>query len=218
MENYRSGVENTPDYLKNETGVFVNLSDVYPKSPEVQITTHLRMIYGHVDWENLIYTLDNETIHLLRKYKDCVSHGREVLGRLKKGLCVAILKTDTMGPVAYKEMVTGCIEIELYDLDQAIDNAARWFLEDTMESVYTYSLFTPYFLVAFRLALMEGDMSEEERFAEDRLSEVWRKTFSSVMYFAGQKMQKEAIDMVKKDYSMPFNLNECEINDFLKNM
>ena len=176
------------------------------------------MIYGHVDWENLIYTLDNETIRLLRKYKDCVSHGREVLGRLKKGLCVAILKTDTMGPVAYKEMVTGCIEIELYDLDQAIDNAARWFLEDTMESVYTYSLFTPYFLVAFRLALMEGDMSEEERFAEERLSEVWRKTFSSVMYFAGQKMQKEAIDMVKKEYFMPFNLNECEIKEFMENM
>ena len=218
MENYRSRVENTPDYLKNETGVFVNLSDVYGKSPEVQITTHLRMIYGHVDWENLIYTLDNETIRLLRKYKDCVSHGREVLGRLKKGLCVAILNTDTMGPVTYKEMLTGQVKIELFDLDQAIDYAAKWFLEDTMESVYTYSLFTPYFLVAFRLALMEGNMSEEERFAEDRLSEVWRKTFSSVMYFAGQKMQKEAIDMVKKDYSMPFNLNECEINDFLKNM
>lgn len=218
MRNYRSGVENTPDYLKNETDVFVNLSDVYPKSPEVQITTHLRMIYGHVDWENLIYTLDNETIHLLRKYKDCVSHGREVLGRLKKGLCVAILKTDTMGPVAYKEMVTGSIEIELYDLDQAIDNAARWFLEDTMESVYTYSLFTPYFLVAFRLALMEGDMTDEERFAKDRLDDVWCKTYSSVMYFAGKKIQKEAIDMVKKNYSMPFNLSDGEIIDFVKNM
>ena len=218
MENYRSGVENTPDYLKNETGVFVNLSDVYPKSPEVQITTHLRMIYGHVDWENLIYTLDDGTIRLLRKHKEWICHGQEVVDRLRKGLCVAILNTDTMGPVTYKEMLIGHVKIELFDLDQAIDNAAKWFLEDTMESVYTYSLFTPYFLVAFRLALMEGDMSEEERFAEDRLSEVWRKTFSSVMYFAGQKMQKEAIDMVKKDYSMPFNLNECEINDFLKNM
>lgn len=218
MENYRSGVENTPDYLKNETGVFVNLSDVYPKSPEVQITTHLRMIYGHVDWENLIYTLDDGTIRLLRKHKEWICHGQEVVDRLRKGLCVAILNTDTMGPVTYKEMLIGHVKIELFDLDQAIDNAAKWFLEDTMESVYTYSLFTPYFLVAFRLALMEGDMSDEERFAEDRLSEVWRKTFSSVMYFAGQKMQKEAIDMVKKDYSMPFNLNECEINDFLKNM
>jgi hypothetical protein len=38
------------------------------------------------------------------------------------------------------------------------------------------------------------------------------------MYFAGQKMQKEAIDMVKKDYSMPFNLNECEIKEFMENM
>ena len=218
MENYRSGVENTPDYLKNETGVFVNLSDVYGKSPEVQITTHLRMIYGHVDWENLIYTLDNETIRLLRKYKDCVSHGREVLGRLKKGLCVAILNSDTMGPVTYKEMLTGYVEIELYDLDQAIDNAAKWFVEDTLESVYTYSLFTPYFLVAFRLALMEGDMSDEERFAEDRLDDVWRKTYSSVMYFAGKKIQKEAIDMVKKNYSMPFNLSDGEIIDFVKNM
>ena len=218
MENYRSGVENTPDYLENEPGLFVNLSDVYGKSPETQITTHLRMVYGHVDWENLIYTLDDGTIRLLRKHKEWICHGQEVVDRLRKGLCVAILNTDTMGPVTYKEMLCGHVKIELYDLDQAIDNAAKWFLEDTMESVYTYSLFTPYFLVAFRLALMEGDMSEEERFAEDRLSEVWRKTFSSVMYFAGQKMQKEAIDMVKKDYSMPFNLNECEINDFLKNM
>ena len=218
MEDFYKGVENTPDYLKNETGVFVNLSDVYPKSPEVQITTHLRMVYGHVDWENLIYTLDDGTIRLLRKHKEWICHGQEVVDRLRKGLCVAILNTDTMGPVTYKEMLIGHVKIELFDLDQAIDNAAKWFVEDTLESVYTYSLFTPYFLMAFRLALMEGNMSEEEGFAEDRLSEVWRKTFSSVMYFAGQKMQKEAIDMVKKDYSMPFNLNECEIKEFMENM
>ena len=218
MRNYRSGVENTPDYLEYKSGLFVNLSDVYGKSPETQIRTHLRMIYGHVDWGNLIYTLDDETISLLRKYKDCISYGKEVVDRLKKGLCVAILNSDTMGPVTYKEMLTGYVEIELYDLDQAIDNAAKWFVEDTLESVYTYSLFTPYYLVAFRLALMEGDMTDEERFAKDRLDDVWRKTYSSVRYFAGKKIQKEAIDMVKKNYSMPFNLSDGEIIDFVKNM
>jgi hypothetical protein len=38
------------------------------------------------------------------------------------------------------------------------------------------------------------------------------------MYFAGKKIQKEAIDMVKKNYFMPFNLSDGEIIDFVKNM
>ena len=129
---------------------------------------------------------------------------------------IAIMSSS--GDVTYKEMLTGRVDIELCDLDQAIERAANWFVDDTLESVYTYSLFTPYYLVAFRLALMEGDMTDEERFAKDRLDDVWRKTYSSVMYFAGKKIQKEAIDMVKKNYSMPFNLSDGEIIDFVKNM
>ena len=218
MGNYRNRVENTPDYLEKESKMFVDLLDLYKKAPETQITTHLRMVYGHVDWENLIYTLDEESISTLRKNKLNVGPGREVVDRLKKGACVAILNSDTLGPVTYKEMLTGGIDIELCDLDQAIERAASWFVDDTLDSVYTYSLFTPYFLLAFRLALMEGDMTDEERFEEGRLDEVWRKTYSSVLYFAGQKFQDEAIEMAKSNYRMHFNLSEYEVEDYMNNL
>ena len=218
MKNFSKGVENTPDYLEDESKKFVDLLNLYKKAPETQITTHLRMIYGHVDWDNLIYTLDEETISTLRKNKYNVGPGREVVDRLKKGVCVAILNSDTMGPVTYKEMLTGRVDIELCDLDQAIERAANWFVDDTLDSVYTYSLFTPYFLLAFRLALMEGDMTDEERFVEGRLDEVWRKTYSSVLYFAGQKFQDEAIEMAKSNYRMHFNLSEYEVEDYINNL
>ena len=218
MKNFSKGVENTPDFLEDESKKFVDLLNLYKKAPETQITTHLRMIYGHVDWDNLIYTLDEETISTLRKNKYNVGPGREVVDRLKKGVCVAILNSDTMGPVTYKEMLTGSVDIELCDLDQAIERAANWFVDDTLDSVYTYSLFTPYFLLAFRLALMEGDMTDEERFEEGRLDEVWRKTYSSVLYFAGQKFQDEAIEMAKSNYRMHFNISEYEIEDYMNNL
>ena len=218
MKNFSKGVENTPDFLEDESKKFVDLLNLYKKAPETQITTHLRMIYGHVDWDNLIYTLDEETISTLRKNKFNVGPGREVVDRLKKGVCVAILNSDTMGPVTYKEMLTGRVDIELCDLDQAIERAANWFVDDTLDSVYTYSLFTPYFLLAFRLALMEGDMTDEERFEEGRLDEVWRKTYSSVLYFAGQKFQDEAIEMAKSKYRMHFNISEYEIEDYMQNL
>jgi len=218
MKNYCSGVENTPDYLEKESKKFVDLLDLYQRAPETQIKTYLRMMYGHVDWEDLIYTLDDETINMLRKNKSSVGPGREVFDRLKKGVCVAILNSDTMGPVTYKDMLTGRIDIELCDLDQAIERAAFWFVDDTLESVYTYSLFTPYFLLAFRLALMEGEMTDEERFEEARLDEVWRNTYSTVLFFAGLRLQNEAIDMVKKDYRMPFNLNENDVEEYLTNL
>ena len=218
MKNFSKGVENTPDFLEDESKKFVDLLNLYKKAPETQITTHLRMIYGHVDWDNLIYTLDEETISTLRKNKFNVGPGREVVDRLKKGVCVAILNSDTMGPVTYKEMLTGRVDIELCDLDQAIERAANWFVDDTLDSVYTYSLFTPYFLLAFRLALMEGDMTDEERFEEGRLDEVWRKTYSSVLYFAGQKFQDEAIEMAKSNYRMHFNLSEYEVEDYMNNL
>ena len=218
MKNFSKGVENTPDFLEDESKKFVDLLNLYKKAPETQITTHLRMIYGHVDWDNLIYTLDEETISTLRKNKFNVGPGREVVDRLKKGVCVAILNSDTMGPVTYKEMLTGRVDIELCDLDQAIERAANWFVDDTLDSVYTYSLFTPYFLLAFRLALMEGDMTDEERFEEDRLDEVWRKTYSSVLYFAGQKFQDKAIELAKSKYRMQFNISEYEIEDYMQNL
>lgn len=214
MEKYRNMVENTKDYLKNESQMIVNLMEADRKPDKAELPTHLRMVYGHVDWENLIFRLDKDIIKLLTKNEDSICIGSDSLGRLKEGDHVAILNTDTLGPVTYKEMATNSVEFELLALDDAIDQATKWFVEDLLESVYSFSLFTPYFLLAFRLALMEGDMPDENRFAVSRLQEVWRKTYSSVMYIVGQKLQQEAIAIGKSDWRVTFNLDDYQIEKY----
>ena len=214
MENYRNMVENTQDYLKNESQMIVNLMEADQKPDKAELPTHLRMVYGHVDWESLIFRLDKDIIKLLTKNEDSICVGLETLGRLKEGDHVAILNSDTLGPVTYKEMVTNSVEIELLDFDEAINLAAKWYVDDLLESVYSFSLFTPYFLLAFRLALMEGDMPGENRFAVSRLQEVWRKTYSSVMYYVGDKLQQEAIAICKSDWRVTFNLEDYQVERY----
>lgn len=215
MENYRNMVENTKDYLKKESQMIVNLVEADRKPAQAELTTHLRMVYGHVDWENLIFRLDKDIIRLITKNEDNICVGWNMLDRLKEGDHVAILNSETLGPVTYKEMVTNRVDIELLDLNEAIDRAAKWFVEDLLESVYTFSLFTPYFLLAFRLALMEGDMPDVNRFAVSRLQEVWNKTYSSVIYFVGQKLQQEAIPIGKSDWRVTFNLEDYQVERYI---
>ena len=213
MKNYFDGVENTQDYLKDESQMIVNLMEADPKPAKAELPTHLRMVYGHVDWESLIFRLDKDIIKLLTKNEDNIV-GLDTLSRVKEDDHVAILNSDTMGPVTYKEMVTNCVDIELLDLDDAIKRAAGWYVDDLLESVYSFSIFTPYFLLAFRLALMEGDMPDENRFAVSRLQEVWRKTYSSVMYYVGEKLQQEAIAISKNDWRITFNLEDYQVERY----
>lgn len=215
MANYFDGVENTQDYLKGKSQMIVNLMEADKKPAQADLRTHLRMIYGHVDWDNLIVKLDKETIRLLMKNKDNICVGWNVLGRMKEGDHVAILNSDTLGPVTYKEMIANSVDIELYDLDEAIARAAHWFVDDLLESVYSFSLFTPYFLIAFRLALMQGSWPDKVRFTDSRLCDEWRKTYSSVIFFAGQKLQQKAIGFVKEDWLISFNLADYQIKEYL---
>lgn len=212
MENFFDGVENTQDYLKGlKTNVLMEL-DRMPNKAE--LTTHLRMVYGHVDWDDLIYKLDDDTINQIMKNKDMICEGEDVIARMKKGDHVIIVNNYDMGPLSFKRMISNSVCFEIYDLNKAIERAAHFFVDDLIESVFSFSLFTPYFLIAFRLALMDGNMPDDERFESERLEEVWRKTYSSVLYFAGQKLQHNAIELGKSCHWMSFNLPDYKIEDY----
>ena len=214
MGNYRKGFENTPDYLEGKKADA--LMDLVRMPHEAELPTHLRMAYGHVNWRNLIYELDDDIIGLIRKNEACICEGKDVLVKMKKGDHVAIVGDFAMEPVTFKDMMTGNACIELYDLDGAIERAAHWLVEDLLDSVFSFSLFTPYFIMAFRLALMEDEMTDEERFAEERLEEVWSRTYSTVMYFAGQELQQQAMNMAKKQHYVSFDLADYKIEDYLE--
>ena len=216
MEDFYKGVENTPDYLEGKSQKVVNLMDADKKPHKAELPTHLRMVYGHVDWDSLIFKLDEDVIRLIMKNKDNIREGQNVLGRMKVGDYVAILNSDTLGPVTYWEMKNNCVFFELLDLDEAVDLAAKWFVGDLLDSVFSFPLFTPYFLLAFRLALMQGSWPDELRFSEARLKEEWRKTYSSVMFFAGQKLQQEAIGLGKSGWQVSFDLSEYQVDDYLE--
>lgn len=216
MENYYDGVENTQDYLKGlKSNVLMELVRMPNKA---ELTTHLRMVYGHVDWDDLIYKLDDDTINQIMKNKDMICEGEDVIARMKKGDHVIIVNNYNMGPLSFKRMITNSICFEIYDLNEAIERAAHFFVDDLLESVFSFSLFTPYFLMAFRLALMDGDMPDDERFDPERLEEVWRKTYSSVLYFAGQKLQHNAIELGKSSHWMSFDLDEYKVDEYLEAM
>ena len=214
MKNYRKGVENTPDFLEGKSQKIVNLMDIDARRDAVDLTTHLRMVYGHVVWNNLVYKLDEETISLLKKHEDCISVGKRLLCDIYPGKYVAIVNADTMGPLTYQEMKSGNVMFELYDLDDAKERAAYWYVDDLLGSLYSFSLFTPYFVMALRLAVMEGHMSDEERFSEDRLNDVWCKTYSSILSLVAFKLMQQACHVEKECAIVPFNLSDYLIEEY----
>ena len=216
MEKYFDGVENTQDYLKDDKTEM--LMDLITMPHKAELPTHLRMVYGHMNWDNLVYKLDDDIISLIQKNKDSLCEGKDVLGRMKKGDHIIIVDNNEMGPVTFKKMMTNSVYFEIYDLQEAIDRAAHFFVDDLLESVFSFSLFTPYFLIAFRLALMEGEMDDYDRFENERLEEVWRKTYSSVLYFAGKELQEKAIEMGKSCHYLAFDLPDYKIEDYMEKM
>jgi hypothetical protein len=214
MKNFRKGVENTPDFLEGKSQKIVNLMDIDARRDAVDLATHLRMVYGHIAWNNLVYKLDEETISLLKKHGDCISMGKRLFCDIYPGKYVAIVNADTMGPLTYQEMKSGNVMFELYDLDDAKERAAFWYVDDLLGSLYSFSLFTPYFVMALRLAVMEGHMSDEERFSEDRLNDVWCKTYSSILSLVAFKLMQQACHVEKECAIVPFNLSDYLIEEY----
>ena len=64
------------------------------------------------------------------------------------------------------------------------------------------------------LAVMEGHMSDEERFSEDRLNDVWCKTYSSILSLVAFKLMQQACHVEKECAIVPFNLSDYLIEEY----
>lgn len=216
MGNYRNEVENTEDYLGRETPMYRELMNL-PDMPEgEELMTHVRMMYGHVDWSDMIVELDRATIGLLQEHEACISIGENVMRRLRTGKPVALIDGEAMGAVSYSMLKTGSGLFEVLDLEEAKEQAARWFVEDLYGSGLRFPLFVPYVLLAFRLALMEGTMKESERFARKRLCEVWRETWAQVMFRVGMKLVTSSGDIETGRIGCDFELLVGAVERYLE--
>ena len=218
MGNYLNKIENTKDYLGNDTPMFTKLLDIHERPEGQDIMTHLRMLYGHVDWRNMIVKVDQPTIDLLKKNAERICEGRDVLWKLRIGQHVALLTQDTMEAVTYNELKAGNADIELLDLEVAIEQAAFWLMEEYLDCMFSFGLFTPYFLLAYRLALLEGWMDDDERFSDKRQEQVWQDTFSEVIVCAFSKLMRDLAKGDKTYLYAPFHLDEYDVEDYLESM
>jgi hypothetical protein len=216
MSYYSNEVENTNDYLEGKAPMIKDLMDIEARPDGAEIFNHLRMIYGHVLWNDMLIKLSPEIISLLKNRNGGITDGEEVMGRLKEGCYIAILNPDTMGAVTYNEMITNSTYIELADANYALEKAAYWFVDDIMESNLDMKLTTVYFVLAFRLALMEGEMDDKERFAKERIDSVWCKTYSKMLVLAGKMLQEDAADFDKNYYYIHFEMRDHDVEDMKK--
>jgi len=217
MGNFSNEIENTKDYLGDNTPMFTKLLDLPDRQEGQDLMTHLRMLYGHVDWQNLIVKMDQPTIDLLKKNADRFGI-EDDLGKLREGRHIALLNSNMLEPVTYIELKTGAVNIDLVDLEEAIEQAAFWLMEEYLDCMFSFGLFTPYFLLAYRLALMEGWMDDDERFSDKRQEQVWQDTFSEVIVCAFSKLMRDLVKGDKTYLYAPFHLKEYAVEDYLENM
>jgi hypothetical protein len=221
--NYLNDIENNKNYLGNEP-VIRDLMDVggIPSrlfdTSSYPLLTHMRVAYGRVNWDDFVVELDQQTINnLLAIYRDCDSY-RKKLESLKPGMKVMIVDGDSMTPVTYNGLIKGTTFVEVLTYDDAINKAAEWLEDDLLDGYGGFSLTTIYYLVAFRLALMDGDMSDEERFAKSRISKVWRHTYAHMISLVAQKLEDAAIEIAKSSYRAEFFLDDDEVEKYIASL
>ena len=221
--NYLNDIENNKNYLGNEP-VIRDLMDVggIPSrlfdTSSYPLLTHMRVAYGRVNWDDFVVELDQQTINnLLAIYRDCDSY-RKKLESLKPGMKVMIVDGDSMTPVTYNGLIKGTTFVEVLTYDDAINKAAEWLEDDLLDGYGGFSLTTIYYLLAFRLALMDGDMSDEERFAKSRISKVWRHSYAHMISLVAQKLEDAAIEIAKSSYRAEFFLDDDEVEKYIASL
>ena len=221
--NYLNDIENNKNYLGNEP-VIRDLMDIggVPSrlfdTSSYPLLTHMRVAYGRVNWDDFVVELDQQTINnLLAIYRDCDSY-RKKLESLKPGMKVMIVDGDSMTPVTYNGLIKGTTFVEVLTYDDAINKAAEWLEDDLLDGYGGFSLTTIYYLLAFRLALMDGDMSDEERFAKSRISKVWRHTYAHMISLVAQKLEDAAIEIAKSSYRAEFFLDDDEVEKYIASL
>ena len=180
------------------------------------LPVHLSMVYRHVRWEGFDIVLTEQIISRIKDIFENDQNEQEYLDSLKPGMRVIIVDHDDMTPVTYSQMMNEDPEIEVLTLDKALDRAAFWFVENFTDGYAGFSLTAAYFVLAFRLAMLEDDMDIAERFSTGRYNKVWGEMYASLLYYAGQKLSEAAIDMIKTHQLEKFELSESTIKDYLE--
>lgn len=216
MGNYLNKIENNKDYLDTNKPMFRELicipaipTESY-KHVSSPLKTHMRMMYGHVDWNGFVVELDDLSISMIEK-TDCWLKPDAIL---KPGMKVVVVDSESMGPVTFCDIANNNCALEVLTLDDAIEQAAFWYFENLNGDFAEFHLATIYFLLAFRLAVMEGNMDDEARFLSSRLNKVWRETYASMLFQVSKKMEKAAIDMVKGSSWNKFDLEDYEVEEY----
>lgn len=220
MGNLLNIIENNKDYLNSNEPMFRQLIDVDPIPTEAYkhlshpLKIHMRMMYGHVDWNGFVVELDDLSISMIEKNEDCTKS--DVI--LKPGMKVVVIDSDSMEPATFSDIANSTRTLEVLTLDDAVERAAHWYLANLNGDFSGFHLTTIYFLLAFRLAVMDGDLDDEKRFLSSRLNKVWRETYASMLFQVSKKLEKVAVDMAKNSYWNTFDLADYEVEDYLKSL
>ena len=179
------------------------------------LPVHMLMMYRHVDWSKFVVKLDNQTIELLQKKMNVEGEDKTLLSLLETGMNVILVDRDLMVPITYHQMLSHERDVEVLTLDEAIHKAAFWFAQNFTDGYGGFSLTSAYFLAAFRLAMMEGEMSDEDRFSNSRYNRIWREMYCLLLHEAGKQLTEQSTVEHYACNRMKFGLDECEINDYL---
>lgn len=205
-----SMIRNLTDICRVPSRLYDHLS--YP------LLIHMRAMYGHVNWDDFVVELDEHTIDLiLTRYQDCTSY-QKLKKQLKPGMKVVIVDDEGMCPATYNALLNHADYVEVLTLDDALDKAAHWYVLNLIDGYGGFKLVTLYFLLAFRLALMEGDMESEQRFLPSRLEKIWRNTYASLMWQASQKMESASIEIAKGQHWVDFDLDDYEVDEYISSL
>ena len=182
------------------------------------LPVHLNMVYRHVKWDGFDIVLTEQIINRIKEIFKTNMGEQAYIDSLKPGTRVIIVDRDEMKPVTYSRMLEEEPDVEVLTLDKALEKAAFWFVENITDGYAGFSLTAAYFLLAFRLAMLEGEMDGQERFSKERYDKVWGEMYASLLYYAGQRLSQEAIDMTKSHRLEKFELQERTIKDYLENV
>lgn len=213
-------LENYTDYMGG-TSTLGSLMDVkgipakaygYSYDP---LSTHMLMMYRHMDWKDFVVKLDSQTIRLLQKKMYSEGKDMVLMNLLEPGMNVILVDRDTMLPVTYSQMSNSEKDVEVLTLDEAIHQAAYWFAQNFTDGFCGFALTSAYFLAAFRLAMMEGEMSDEDRFSTSRYNRLWREMYCLLLHEAGKQLMEQSTNERNSCCRQKFGLDESEINDYL---
>ena len=211
--------ENYADYMAgSKFGSLLDVKaipgDAYKARRLEPLPTHLRMMYRHVEWTDFVIKLDEQTVGYLQRKRYYSEEDKALMDYLEPGMNVILVDRDTMTPVTYSQVLENGCRMEVLTLDEAIHKAGFWFAQNFTDGYDGFSLTTTYFIAAFRLAMMEGEMSDEDRFSDSRYNKVWREMYTLLLHEAGKQLIEQTTEASYSCRYWGFELNESELDSY----